>query len=307
MKKICISGLNPSWQKTVYFSRLTLGGVNRAEDLDLISSGKGINTARAVKTWGLAEPTVYQFLAGDNGKKIRQDLWREKISHISIETSGETRTCSTLLAEGNATEIIEPSPKVSPLEAASLFQAFCAGVKDADALAICGTCPPGINEFFYAKVAEEARKNGVYLLVDCCQNIIPLLEAGADFLKINRGELALLTGEQDIQSAYRYAFRNWQIQVLAVTDGPDAAYSAQRDGALYRIAIPRIRAVNPIGSGDTCSGVTLSEILSGTDPLTAFRTGLAAASANCLNQEPACFTKEQALELLPGITAEEWK
>ncbi len=304
MKKICIAGLNPAWQKTVYFSSLTLGAVNRADDLDTIASGKGINTARAIKTWApeTAEPTVYQFLAGDSGKKIRQYLWREKISNISIETAGETRTCSTLLTDAGATEIIEPSPKVSPVEAASLFQAFCAGLKEADALAVCGTCPPGINEYFYTKIGEEAKKNGAFLLVDSCQNVLPLLESGADFLKINREELAKLTGESDLRTAFRTAFRNWQIRFLAVTDGADAAWFMERDNELCKLSIPPVKAVNPIGSGDTCSGVTLCEILSGTDPLTAFRTGLAAATANCMTSEPACFTAEQARGFLPEIT-----
>ncbi len=303
MKKICISGLNPAWQKTIYFQKLALGEVNRADSMELLASGKGINTARAVKTWDSAEPTVYQFLAGDSGKKIRRYLWEEKISNVSIETSGETRTCCTLLADQRATEIIEPSPEVSPYEAASLFQAFSSGVKNADALAICGTCPPGINEFFYAKIAEEARKNGVYIFVDSCQNVLPLLESGADFLKINRGELTLLTGEKDLQTAYQFAFQHWNIGFLAVTDGADSACFAEKGAALHRISIPKLDAVNPIGSGDTCSGVTLSEILAGTDPLTAFCKGLAAASANCLSPLPACFEKAKALELFTGITA----
>ena len=112
MKKICITGLNPAWQKTLTFENLKIGAVNRADDLDTIPSGKGINFARAVNTWGKAEGTVYQFLAGDAGKKIRQGLWNENISHISNETAGETRTCVTLVSggDGNVTEIIEPSP-----------------------------------------------------------------------------------------------------------------------------------------------------------------------------------------------------
>ena len=146
MKKICILGLNPAWQKTLTFEQLTYGAVNRAADLETIPSGKGINFARAVHTWDKTEGTVYQFLAGDAGKKIRQGLWEENLSHISNETSGETRTGTTVISAGDGivTELIEPSHFAGPMAAGQLFRQLCTGLEQADALAICGTCPPGM-------------------------------------------------------------------------------------------------------------------------------------------------------------------
>lgn len=40
--------------------------------------------------------------------------------------------------------------------------------------------------------------------------------------------------------------------------------------------------LNPLGAGDTCSGVFFLEFLDTQDAVTAFRYGLAAASASCL-------------------------
>ncbi len=72
----------------------------------------------------------------------------------------------------------------------------------------------------------------------------------------------------------------------------------REDCICHKISIPRIdKPVNTIGSGDTCSAVTLSEIVCGTNPLDAFRYGLAAATANCLNEVPGMFIREKALEL----------
>lgn len=304
MKKICILGLNPAWQKTLTFEQLTYGAVNRASDLETIPSGKGINFARAVHTWEKAEGTVYQFLAGDAGKKIRQGLWEENLSHISNETAGETRTCTTVISAGDGmvTELIEPSPFAGPMAAGQLFRQLCTGLEQADALAICGTCPPGINEYFYTKAAARARELEKFILVDSCQYVQTLLEEGADLLKINREEICKLTGTDDLAEALKLAFSLFKIRYLAITDGPGNAWFS--DGKeLIRYTIPALeKVVSPIGCGDTCSGVMLSEILAGTDPAEAFRYGLAAASANCLTPMPAQFDPVQAEELHGKIT-----
>lgn len=303
MKKICVAGLNPAWQKTLIFEDFKRGGINRAAEFETIPSGKGINFARAVKTWGTADPTVYQFLGGDTGKCIRRGLWNEAISNISVEIPGETRTCVTAvsLSDATSTELIEPSARVPSDAAMQLLEALCAGLNTSDALAICGTCPPGLNEYFYGKTVRHARENGKFILLDTVQYIETALEEGVDLVKINREELAKLSGENDLNAGYQTFFERYRIQYLAVTDGPDAAWFQERGKALHRIAVPFLskeELINPIGSGDTCSGVTLACILDGMPVLEAFRTGLAAASANCLSKEPAVFEKETALALL---------
>lgn len=303
MKKICVAGLNPAWQKTLIFENFQRGGINRAADMDTIPSGKGINFARAVKTWGIADPTVYQFLGGDTGKCIRRGLWNETISNISVEIPGETRTCVTAvsLSDATSTELIEPSSRVPSDAAMQLLEALCAGVNTSDALAICGTCPPGLNEYFYGKTVRHAREKGKFILLDTVQYIETALEEGVDLVKINREELAKLSGEDDLLTGFQTFFQRYQIKYLAVTDGPDAAWFQERDQILYRITVPQLtkeELLNPIGSGDTCSGVMLSCILDGMPVLEAFRNGLAAASANCLSKEPAVFEKEAALALL---------
>ena len=311
MKKICVAGLNPAWQKTLIFQDFKRGAVNRAAEMEKIPSGKGINFARAVKTWGIADPTVYQFLGGDTGKCIRRGLWDETISNVSVETDGETRTCVTVVSrsDSSSTELIEPSNTIPPVAAMQLLEALCAGLNSADALAVCGTCPPGLNEYFYGKIIRHARENGKFILLDTVQYIETALEEGADLVKINREELAKLSGENDLIAGFQVFFDRFKIRYLAVTDGPDAAWFQERDQALYRVTVPELtkeELVNPIGSGDTCSGVMLSCILNDMPVLEAFRTGLAAATANCLSREPAVFDKEAALALLDRCTVQKY-
>ncbi len=307
MKKICVSGLNPAWQKTMLFQHFTRGAVNRASKVSLLASGKGINFARAAKFWGSADANVFQFVAGETGKNIKNGLWEEQIGNVSVETPGTTRVCLTAVSvdDSVSTELIEPSPEVPPEAAGELLSLFLGAIRIADALAICGTAPKGINEYFYAELVRQARKNGKFILLDTCMYVQTPLEEGADMLKINRDELFGLTGENDILSAFRTCFQKYKIKYVAITDGPDKALFS--DGKkLFRIDIPVLEKVtNPIGCGDTCSAVTLSCILDGMTPLEAFRQGLAAATANCLTELPAFYDKKTALGFLPQLTVTE--
>ena len=187
------------------------------------------------------------------------------------------------------TELIEPSAPVEKEQTEELFRLFSEAAADADALAVCGTYPPGVPDDFYARLAAEAKRKGLFVFLDSFIGVEKALISGVDLLKINREELFALSGETRLEEAFRTCFRNFRIGVLAVTGGKDAAYLSE-GGAIERFSVPRIeKVVSPLGSGDTCSAVMLSEILSGTNCADAFRAGLAAASANCLNASPAVF------------------
>ena len=94
------------------------------------------------------------------------------------------------------------------------------------------------------------------------------------------------------------------LRCAAITDGPGRAFIAGQD-AVHRIFIPPLPGVcNPIGAGDVCSGVMLSELLAGSDPPEAFAAGLAAACASCLTQYAADFDREKALRIRDGMQIE---
>ena len=97
LPRILVCGPNPSWQKTLTFDEFRPREVNRAKDLDCRASGKGINFARAVRTWGTAVPSAYQFSGGLNGEKLESWLRQEGIEFVSRGIKNETRCCTTVL------------------------------------------------------------------------------------------------------------------------------------------------------------------------------------------------------------------
>lgn len=303
MKQILICGLNPAWQKTLQFSRLTLDEVNRAETLHQIASGKGINFARAAALWKKSSVSVLHPLGGVTGKQIIESMAAEELSSVAVTTACATRTCCTLMSkeEGTATEIIEPSGEISPEEYKNIMTVAGLEISSADALAICGTYPPGIPDHCYRDLTALAAKQNKPVLLDAYKNIGETLLAGATVLKINRGELLAMTGKTSVEEGISACLETYPLEVVAITAGKDHAMIGTRQ-AITKISIPQIsNAINPIGAGDTCSAVFFSEYLSGTTPEEAFACGLCAATASCMTSTPALYDKNIAISLKKEI------
>jgi len=311
-------GLNPSWQKTLFFAHLQPGAVNRAERVRCEASGKGINFAYAVQQAG-GRATVVQFVGGATGEQLQADLDGRGIPHLSIPVAGATRVCNTLLSGDDhvTTEVIEPAAEILPAEFAALREAVLARLPDAAALAICGTFPPGVPMSFAAELVTVARQNGIPVQLDAYRGVAPVLEAGVDILKINATELRELAGNPDMDTAAATIFSRYPATTcLAVTDGPGAAHLfLHEDRAHFRLTMPQLpRVVNPIGAGDCTAGVFLLRLVQAGVPgmplsellpetvAEAFCEALACASASCLEEQPTMFSTAVAARLRAEMT-----
>lgn len=296
MNKIAVLGANPALQKTLFFKEFRYGEVNRARRLESFPSGKGINFCRAAASWGRAAGVLFQFSGGENGKFVTDGITAEGMDFFNTPISGNTRCCTTCLDEKNRvmTELIEPSVAATPAEAASLLADFKRELPAVNAAAICGTLPDGTDYALYHQIAAEAHRAGKIILFDAWKNLTPCLNEGRNILKINREELAGLTGCADLRTALCDLFRKYVLEFAAITDGAKTAFAS--DGRnLFVYDIPQVAdVVNPIGCGDTASAVMLSEISCGTGFAQAFHLALAAASANCLTSMPGSFDRETA-------------
>ncbi len=287
-------GINAAWQKTLKFENFNYGKVNRANSLEECASGKGINSARAVKCWNNVRGDVFQFYGGDAGNKIISYLDNYGIKHYGIKVASSTRTCTTVLCSKTSqmTELIEPSGEISKEESNELLNLCLKKIPEYDGVAICGTYPPGITDEFYAEIAKCANRNNIPVLLDACQNIENTLKEKIDYLKINLEEILKLSGQIEIKSAIKYCFNNFNIANLAITNECKPAILATKDSLEY-FDIPKLdKIINPLGCGDTVNGIFLAELINGKSKSDAFKTGLSAGSANCLSNNPGEFNKK---------------
>ena len=280
-KKILVIGLNPAWQKILVFEDIVKGEVNRAVSMLSFASGKGANFAKITNQYG-HKSLLGQFIGGETGNFYLQDLETIGMDLVNQKVATPTRTCFTLLSTvSDATELIEPSGKISEDEASGLLEKVLDVLPECDGVAICGTYPPGVTVDFYVKIAELANKENKPFLLDSYKGILPVLEVGVDILKINRRELAALSENDDVYEGGKFIRNKYPVKNLAVTDGGDNSYLFTDKGVADHPVKFVDQVVNPIGAGDTVSAVLFSEYLDGTDINEAFDKALAAGSESC--------------------------
>ncbi|MDD4099300.1 MAG: PfkB family carbohydrate kinase, partial [Lentisphaeria bacterium] len=190
--------LNPAWQKILTFRRLRHGEVNRATMLQECGGGKGVNVVRVLRRLKLPAAAAV-FRGGDSGRKLLAELTAAGAEVLSVATSGQTRTCITVISQENreVTELIEPSNPVTPAETSALRELLVPALGRFGAVALSGTTPPGVDGGVYAGVAARARAVGVPVVLDAVKDIEETLQAGVAVLKVNAGELRQVAGVDD--------------------------------------------------------------------------------------------------------------
>lgn len=291
------------------FASLHLDAVNRAAAVSRTASGKSINVARVARTLG-AKVMATGFVGGDAAAFMRRDLDAAGIRHDFVDVEPTTRTCVTVIdqAAGSATELIEESKPVGPDAWDRLLGRLDAHLRTADALVMSGSLTPGAPEDFYARCAARATAHGVRCVVDAAGEPLRLALAARPFLvKPNRAELARTLG---VDTSTDAALRDAMRQVVAlgaqwaiVTLGGEGAIAS--DGsAFWRIAVPKVEVVNPIGSGDAFAAGLAVALTCGEAMPEALALGAACGVANALTRVAGHVRPDDVASLMGRLEVE---
>jgi len=316
--KLVILGPNPALQKTMVFTDgLHIDEVNRASQLEKSVGGKGQQAARAATNFNAlhSQPVtrveLVHFLGGANGLVVETMLQDKGVPMRTVHVSAETRTCLTMVdkRKNQATEVIEPSGEISPEEYFQLIDTVQEISKDAAAIAICGTSPPGAATI-YEDIVNSATAP---VFLDAYKGVETALHK-VSLLKINATELRSLAKECNktvdthcLFTCAKTLFAHYQgLQSMCVTDGPFIAnaFSRNKPDSYTEFTIPSLNKdelVNPIGAGDTVLAVTASSLVHGYDMIQSFARGLAAGSASCMELGGADFAERSLRMLLPRV------
>lgn len=275
--------------------------VVRASDVSRSVGGKATNAARAVTRAG-GGATVLGFAGGPNGDRMKDLLRREGLEGIWVDTATETRFCQTLMdREGRRIrELVEDAGPVSLHEWGELFAKAEQAIPFHAALLLCGSLPAEAPEGVYATLVELARNANRKVGIDAKgPELRAALKPGPDLVKINLDELRDATGETDPAVGIQQLL-DLGVGAVMITDGPRPA--RVHDGERMTVLeLPEIEPLNPIGGGDTVTGVTLHEWLRGGKLLDAALAGLGAGMAQTLTARPADFDPDTARELAGRI------
>jgi 1-phosphofructokinase family hexose kinase len=281
-------GTTPALQRTMTFDALHLDAVNRATIVRECASGKSINVARVAHTMGYPCKAL-TFFGGERGFAALRDLTK---SGIPYDFVGKvvTRTCITLLDKktGMATELVEEAEPVTPADAQALIDLLQRHLPHAKVLVLSGTLAPGCGDDFYARCMKLANAANVRTILDT--RAAPLHHALPEkpfLVKPNRAELSAtvnrkIESDEDLKSAIR-SMIDMGAQWAVVTHG--ASVTIVSDGReFWRIATPKVDAINPIGSGDSVAAGIAMGLIDGASVPDACALGVACGAANAMTE-----------------------
>ena len=274
------------------FRKLMLNAVNRAATTLDGPAGKSVNVAKVLKALG-EQPVTTGFLGGDRGKYLRTALTEKGIESDFVVVPAETRQSITVIDEsaGTHTELVEESrPVVEPADFDKLMAIIRRRVVDCRAVVMSGTIVTGGPATLYHDCTQLAEAAGALSVVDAQGTaLLETLKARPGLVKPNRAELAATIGcqladEADAMQAVReLCERGAQRVVVTAGKKPVLAFDGK---SFWRITVPRIKAVNTIGSGDAFTAGLAWRLVRGDDLGEACCWGSAAGTANALTPMP---------------------
>ncbi|UGY92118.1 1-phosphofructokinase family hexose kinase [Streptomyces gobiensis] len=296
--------LNAALDITHRVHRLTPHTSHRVRDVAERPGGKGLNVARVLAALG-QETVATGFAGGATGEALRARLATVAgVTDALVPIAGTTRRTVAIVDEttGDTTQLNEPGPHITPTEWSGFLDSYRQLLTDTgtDAVALCGSLPPGVPVGAYATLIRAARAVGVPVLLDTSGE--PLrrgLAARPDLVKPNSQELAGVTGTNEPLRAAREARRRGAHTVVASL-GADGLLAVTPDGG-WRATLPGRLTGNPAGAGDSAVAGLLAGLVEGAswpDRLTR-----AAALSAATVRAPAAgeFDRRTYEELLPRV------
>lgn len=308
--------LNTALDITYRTAALTPHATNRVAEVSERPGGKGINVARVLAALG-HETVVTGFVGGRTGDALRELLAGTKstadalvtdapVTDALVTIAGTTRRTIAVVDEatGDTTQLNEPGPTVTPAEWAAFLTSYEGLVAGADAVALCGSLPPGIHVGAYAELVRIARASDRPVLLDTSGE--PLrrgIAARPDIVKPNADELAQLTGSREPLRATRDARRRGGRAVVASL-GAAGMLAATPDGS-WRAAPPKAVRGNPTGAGDSAVAGLLSGLVERLPWPERLARAVALSAATVLAPAAGEFDREAYADLLPRVAVTE--
>ncbi len=257
--------LNPSVDIAYQLDTFHLDTVNRVEKVQKTAGGKGLNVTRVLKQVG-EDVVATGFIGGEIGSYVKKQLTRNDIKNSFVEIGNETRNCIAVLHDGQQTEILEQGPTIQEHEALNFIEHLEIILNNVEVVVISGSLPKGLASNYYVEIVELCKQCDVAVVLDCSGEALKkVLESQQKptVIKPNTEELSQLIGKnitddiQELKSVLSgQLFQG--IEWIVVSLGAKGAFAKHND-KFYRVKIPKINVINPVGSGDsTVAGIAAS-------------------------------------------------
>lgn len=312
MKLLTIT-LNTSVDIAYQLDHFELNQTNRVKNVIKTAGGKGLNVTRVANILGI-DHLATGVIGGTTGEFIKRDLEQDHIKHDFYETNIESRQCIAILNGAHQTELLEPGYSITQEDIQSFVKHVNELIQAHDIIAISGSALPGMNAETYQAHIDFAVSHGKKVLLDVNGHTLKDLlnhegQSLPYLIKPNIEELNQLfnvkdyDNHQEIIEALRSPLLS-QIPCVMISLGSNGAlYKYQHQ--IYKVNIPKIKAVNAVGSGDSSIAGFSYGLIHKHDVHYVVKSAMAAGIANALEQKTGFLTKENFEYYLAKIKIEQ--
>jgi tagatose 6-phosphate kinase len=246
--------LNTMLDKTVYVGKIEKGKIQRAERVEAVAGGKGVNVSRQLKVLG-CRTIATGFYGGAIGKIIGQLMSDEGLCHDFIAVHSCTREGVTYReADGTVTAVFELPHEIEKSEADELVAKCVRLASKSSWVIFSGSSPHRNADSVYREIMDAIADTGVRTVLDTYGEPLRRAIGARPYLfKPNKHEYEATFGvELDTEQSVRRALDDMigrGVHCVMLTDGHHDAYIGTPEGH-WIVRPPDIEAVNPTGSGD---------------------------------------------------------
>lgn len=249
--------------------------------------GGGINVARAIVRLG-GNATALYLAGGATGSFLGELLDKDAVPHQAVRIEGNTRISFNVFdrSKGEDYRFVPEGPEVSAADIDRLLarvEVFAPGW-----IVASGSLPRGADPDIYARMADLVPRSSK-LILDTSGAALKasIARGGLTLIKPSIGELESIGGQplkraSEAEDAALSLVKTGAAQMVAVTLGKDGGFLADHDG-IYHVAALKIKALSAVGAGDSFLAGMVQALSEGKSNRDAFRTGMAAGAAACLN------------------------
>ena len=299
---------NPTIDRTLHVSEMTVGAVHRADEVHLAAGGKGLNVSRAARTLGY-DVLATGPLAGRAGQIVADLAVAEGLAADWYWLKeGETRTCLLINHDsGDATVINEQGPMVLERD----WRGFAAHVatlaQNTEAITFAGSVPLSVRPEALGELARSLLTTDRVVYVDTSGAALAavLAQPAGLCIKVNQAELTTGLGleSNDRLLEAGQMLLNQGAALVVVTLGSDGAIAIAPHG-VWQARPPSIEVVSTVGSGDSLlAGLAIAR-LEGKTIAESLAFGVACGSANTLSDLPGRFEQSQVAVVLGEVRSE---
>lgn len=273
---------NPSVDKFLDLTHFHLGHVNRCTSERSFPGGKGVHVALALNELG-SETKLIGFWGGPTGTWIQEECAKQNISCFGPIVSQWTRTCITLLTEGEAanTEILEKGPEITADQLYQFFETVKNESANTTAICVSGSWPADTPDNVYEELQTICRQQNIDLWLDASgERLKQALEVKPFGIHVNKKEASDYYGKEFTPVEFAKKLLE-KCEVIALTDGANGLYLGYKDSIIHgKYQLKNI--ISTVGAGDCLTAGLLNSWYKKESIEDVVRTATASGAANCV-------------------------